>query len=140
VTFTTIVDAGPLVALLNQNDTHHEWAVAQFGRLKAPLLTCEAAVSEASFLLKSRGADAAFVLDLMDRGVFRIGFSLGEELEPVRRLMRRYADVGASLADICLVRMSELHPKCKVLTTDRDFLIYRRDGRRIIPLIAPFDA
>lgn len=67
-------------------------------------------------------------------------FSLAAEIEPVNRLMRRYANIGASLADVCLVRMSELHSNCKVLTLDRDFLIYRRDGRRTIPLIAPFDA
>jgi hypothetical protein len=54
--------------------------------------------------------------------------------------MRRYANVGASLADACLVRMSELYSDCQVLTLDRDFLIYRRDGRRVIPLIAPLEA
>ena len=140
MTFTTIVDAGPLVAFLNQADTHHEWAATQFSRLKPPFLTCEAVLSEVCFVLRSRGADAALALDMVGRGALSLRFSLADEIEPVRRLMRRYADMGASLADICLVRMSDLHSNCKVLTIDSDFLIYRRDGRRTIPLIAPFAA
>jgi hypothetical protein len=44
-----------------------------------------------------------------------------------------------SLADACLVRMSELTERCQVFTTDRDFLVYRRKGRHLIPLLAPFD-
>jgi predicted nucleic acid-binding protein len=134
-----IVDAGPLVAFFNQTDTHHDWALEQFKRLKQPLLTCEAVLSEVCFLVKSRGGDATLPLEAVSRGALSLRFSLVEEIEPVRRLMRRYADIGASLADVCLVRMSELHANCKVFTTDSDFLIYRRDGRRTIPLIAPFE-
>lgn len=139
MTFTTIVDAGPLTAFLNRADTHHEWAATQFGLLKPPFLTCEPVLSEVCFVLKARGADAALALDLVDRGLLRVQFSLADEIRHVRRLMHRYADMGASLADICLVRMSELHSNCRVFTIDSDFLIYRRDGRRVIPLIAPFE-
>jgi hypothetical protein len=53
-------------------------------------------------------------------------------------LMRQYRDVPMSLADACLVRMSELNTDCEVMTTDRDFLVYRRLNRRVIPLIAPW--
>lgn len=140
MTAQTILDTGPLVAFLNASDSHHEWASAQWGRLKPPLLTCETVLAEACFLLRSRGQDPAVVVDMVARGALRPEFSLANEADAIRRLMRRYADIGASLADICLVRMSELHSNCRVLTTDSDFLIYRRDGRRTIPLIAPFDA
>jgi predicted nucleic acid-binding protein len=136
----TIVDAGPLVAFFNRSDGHHDWAAAQFGSLKPPLLTCEAVLSEACFLLRAGGIDPALVLDAVARGAVRPDFSLAAETEPVRRLLRRYADLGASLADICLVRMSEIHSNCRVLTLDSDFLVYRREGRRAIPLIAPFAA
>jgi len=136
----TIVDAGPLVALFRSTDNHHDWATAQFKRLKVPLLTCEAVLSETAFLLRSGGVDPATVLDAVDRGIVRLDFSLAGEIEPVKRLMRRYANIGASLADACLVRMSEIHSDCQVMTIDRDFSIYRRNGRRVIPLIAPFDA
>ena len=140
MTPTTIVDAGPLVAFFNQTDAHHDWASTQLKRLKGPLLTCDAVLSEVCFGLKSRGGDPGLLLEAVSRGALRPQFSLADEIEPVRRLMKRYADIGASLADICLVRMSELHTNCKVFTVDSDFRIYRRDGRRAIPLIAPFDA
>lgn len=133
-----IVDTGPLVAFLNRADAHHAWAAAQFGRVRPPLLTCEAVLSEASFLLASFGRSPTLALDMAARGALAVGFSLADELEAVRRLMTRYKDVPVSLADACLIRMSELLPNCSVMTLDRDFLVYRRDGRRTIPLIAPF--
>lgn len=140
MTAQTILDTGPLVAFLSPTENHHEWAAAQLRRLKPPLLTCEIVLGEACFVLQARGKDPAAVLDMVARGAVRPVFSLTNEADAVRRLMRRYANMGASLADICLVRMSELYSNCQVLTLDRDFLIYRRDGRRTIPLIAPFDA
>ena len=139
MTAHTLLDTGPLVALLNAADNHHEWAVAQWGRLKPPFLTCEIVLAEACFLLQARGQDPTLVLDMVARGAVQAEFSLTREVDAVRRLMQRYASMDASLADICLVRMSELYSNCHLLTLDRDFLIYRRDGRRVIPLIAPFE-
>jgi predicted nucleic acid-binding protein len=60
-----------------------------------------------------------------------------DELVSVRSLLERYSNVPASLADACLVRLSEIHDRSQVLTLDSDFPIYRRHGRRPIPLIAP---
>ena len=51
--------------------------------------------------------------------------------------MHRYADVPMALADACLVRMSELHRDCRILTLDADFKFYRRFNRQVIPLICP---
>ena len=132
----TIVDTGPLVAFFNRRDAHHDWAADQFKRLKVPWLTCESVLSETCFLLKSMGVAPELALEAVERGAVKPCFLLADEIAAVHRLMRRYAK--ASLADACLVRMSELYPDCQVLTLDRDFLIYRRDGRRVIPLIAPF--
>jgi predicted nucleic acid-binding protein len=67
-----------------------------------------------------------------------IDFVLGDARADVARLMRKYADRPMSLADACLVRMTELADRCQVLTTDSDFLHYRRKGRHKIPLMAPF--
>lgn len=138
MTVCTLIDTGPLVAFFSHNDTHHAWAVEQLERLSPPLFTCEAVLTEACYLLKSAGGRASDVLEFAARGGLKIGFELKGELEAVHRLIVRYRDVGISLADACLVRMSETHPRCEVLTIDRDFLVYRRDGRRTIPLIAPF--
>lgn len=134
----TIVDTGPLVAFFDKNDSHHDWAAEQFTHAQPPLLTCEPVLTEVCFLISRAGGNPNDVLGLATRGALNIAFSLESEIESVRRLMMRYSDVGISLADACLVRMSELHAQSRVMTVDRDFLIYRRDGRRAIPLIAPF--
>ena len=59
------------------------------------------------------------------------------ELDAVRALMKKFASVPMSLADACLVRMSELDRRTVVLTLDSDFEIYRRNKRQVVPTIMP---
>jgi hypothetical protein len=66
-----------------------------------------------------------------------VAFDLDPNLDTVLKLLEKYADLPASLADVCLVRMSETFPDPVVLTTDTDFRIYRRQGRRVIPCVTP---
>lgn len=132
-----IVDTGPLVALLTRSDTWHNWTKRQFETVAAPLLTCEGVVTEAAYLLSRARGGVGALLGLLARGVIEVRFSLQTEIEAIERLMRRYASVPMSLADACLVRMSELHSASTVLTLDSDFSIYRRNGRQAIPLAAP---
>jgi uncharacterized protein len=132
-----ILDTGPWVALHCRDEAHHAWAAKQFGLHGGPFLTCEAVVAETCFLLARSGFDPAKALALIDRGVVRLGMTLTEELAPVMALFKRYDNVPASLADACLVRMTELYDPCQVLTLDSDFHIYRRHGRKAIPLIRP---
>ena len=65
--------------------------------------------------------------------------SLGEEATAVAKLLTRYSNVPMTLADACLVRMSERLAGSVVATLDRDFTIYRRHGRQIVPTIMPAD-
>jgi len=134
---TIIVDTGPLVALLNRRDRHYQWARDVLDRIEPPLLTCEAVVSEACFLLQrlSGGQDA--ILELLARSIVRVSFTLDAEVDALRALMKRFADVPMSLADACLVRMTELAPRSQVLTLDAAFRIYRRNRRLMIPTIMP---
>jgi predicted nucleic acid-binding protein len=132
-----ILDMGPWVALHCRDDAHHAWAKAQFAGQAGPLLTCEAVVAETCFLLARSGFDPSRALTLIERGVVRIALSLTEQVATVRALFERYDKVPASLADACLVRMSELHDPCRILTLDSDFLLYRRHGRSAIPLLMP---
>jgi predicted nucleic acid-binding protein len=134
---TTLVDAGPLVAFLNRGDAHHVWARAQLARLHPPLITCEAVLAEACDLLRRHPGGVPALLTVVDRGLVSVGFRLDEHVRRVAELMERYADVPMSLADACLVRMSELSPGADVLTLDRGFRHYRRLGRQAIPLIIP---
>lgn len=132
-----LLDTGPLVALLNQRDRHHEWTRAQWARIKPPMQTCELVLSEACFLL-SKYADGATVLELVRRGVIQLTFEMSGHMDSIAKLMKKYADVPMSLADACLVRMSELDEQGAIMTFDRDFKTYRRNGRQVIPLLSPW--
>ena len=133
-----LADTGPLVAYISQTDQHHRWSVDTFGSFYEPIYTCEAVISESLFLLRSANLGIETFLQLLERGVVRTDFHMEENRADVFNLLRKYADQPMSLADACLVRMAELNLNCQVLTTDKDFLVYRRKGRSVIPLLAPF--
>ena len=131
----TLVDAGFIVALLSRRDTHHRWAVAQSPRLPPPWSTCEAVLSEAFHLLGSAGAPALNAL--LRRQALVTAFNLGDQLEPVLKLMQKHSSLPMSLADACLVRMTETMTDATLLTTDSAFGIYRRHSRQVIPRVTP---
>ena len=135
---SVVLDTGPLVALLDADETHHAWAFEQFQQLRPPLLTCEAVLTESCFLISRTGADPSVVTELVQRGVLTVAKLLDDEAMAVGRLMTRYRNVPMSLADACLVRLVEMTPHAKLFTLDRDFSIYRQSRRRVIPLLAPW--
>jgi predicted nucleic acid-binding protein len=124
-----LADASFIVALINRRDTHHEWAAAQSANHPPPWTTCEAALAEAFHLLGASGTPG--LRRLLQRATLRPAFDLGDHLEPVLRLMQKYADVPMSLADACLVRMTEAFSDALLLTTDSDFRVYRRHSRQV---------
>jgi len=133
----TLLDTGPLVAFLNQNDQWHTWARTQMGALLPPLLSCEPVLTEACFLIHRDGGRPAEVLKKVKAGVIEVALHVETETTALEALMRRYEDTPMSLADACLVRLSELHADCQVFTLDTHFRRYRRHGRQVIPLLAP---
>jgi predicted nucleic acid-binding protein len=134
----TLLDTGPLVSYLIKGDQWHEWAVAQLSALTPPLITCEPVLAEACFVVRRHGGRPEWVLQLLLSGLFEVGFDLDKEATALTSLISRYNDVPMSLADACLVRMAELHAEVQVLTLDRDFQRYRRNGRQVIPCLAPW--
>lgn len=103
--------------------------------MAAPWLTCEAVITETFFLLEephARGLEK-----LLRLGTIRLAFSLETELGTVLDLRAKYHNVPMSVADACLVRMSEVLPDPIVVTTDSDFTIYRRHGRKVIATWMP---
>lgn len=132
-----LLDTGPLVAYLDRRDRYHAWARDRWAEIPAPFLTCEAVLSESCFLLQRFPSAVEAVLEMLNRGVLAIGIRLDEESGPVAGLMSRYRNVPMSLADACLVRMTEQHGDARVLTVDGDFRIYRKSGRQVIPTIMP---
>jgi predicted nucleic acid-binding protein len=132
-----LLDTGPLVASLNRRDGFHEWAKAQLARIEPPLLTCEAVLAEACFLLRQTAGGNEAILELILRGIVELPFAVDAQTEALIRLMKKYSDVPISLADACLVRMSELYADSAVLTLDTHFKLYRRHGRQTIPVLMP---
>jgi predicted nucleic acid-binding protein len=133
-----LLDTGPLVSYLASGLEHHDWAVEQWKQMRPPLLTCEPVLTEASFLLKREGRDTDPLFELLERGVIRIALTIQEQRPDLRALMRRYRTRPMSLADACLVRLSEIHGGAvEVLTLDGDFRIYRRHGNKVIPVRMP---
>lgn len=136
---TVVLDTGPLVALLDRDEAHHRWAAGQFSTLAPPLLTCDAVLSEASFLLQRAGLDSSLPIELMARGVIEVASPLSsrDDAASMRSLMRRYRNVPMSFADACLVSLVNGTENGSVLTLDSDFQIYRQANRRVIPLLMP---
>lgn len=132
---SALVDAGFLAALLRQRDNHRDWAASQAAQFPPPWHTCEAVLSEAFYLLGPWSFVGLSAL-LLRRAVV-VSFSLAEHQSPVLALMRKYAQVPMSLADACLVRMTELVADPVLLTTDADFRLYRRHGRQVVPCVMP---
>jgi len=132
-----IVDTGPLVALLVRTDDHHSWAVDRLRELHPPFLTCEPVLAEVAHLVRRVRHGLARFVDLLMSNLLRVEFDVMAERAAVGRLLRKYADRPMSLADACLVRLAELNDGASVLTIDGDFMVYRKHGRRVIPLIAP---
>ena len=129
-----IADTGFLVAFGNRRDAHHAWALELAQRITGPLLTCDAVLAETAFHL----GNARLVMGFIQEGLVRPAFVLADQIPRLAELAARYADRSPDLADLCLIRLSEMHPKLAVITTDvADFRIYRRGRREAIPLVHP---
>jgi predicted nucleic acid-binding protein len=130
-----ILDTSPLVAFIDKSDRFHNWAVETWKTIAIPLFTCEAVISEACFLLQRTYGGQDAVMSLLNTGALHLPFRLSDEIERIRELMNRYQNVPMSLADGCLVRMSELIKGSCVLTLDSDFRVYRKNRNEMIDLI-----
>jgi len=132
-----IVDTGPLVAFVDRAEQHHRWVTEQVEEVDTPLLVCEPVLAEAMYLLARfpKAQDALF--GLLENGALMIAFRIEEHVPALRRLHQKYRDRPMSLADACIVRMTEIYERHAVLTLDSDFTVYRKHGRVPLALIHP---
>ena len=129
-----IADTGFLVAVANRRDQYHDWAVDLLSVLQTPLLTCEAVLSETAFHLGS----SRTALLMVESGMVRLAMSAEREWSELLRLAEQFDDQQPDLADLCVIRLSEIYPSHKVLTVDgSDFQVYRRNNRELISLDCP---
>lgn len=121
-----LIDTGPLVALLDKNDSHHERTKRILKDLPSPFLTCEPVIAEACHLIAKVDPQNILKILLMgQRGFYEISFSLTTDYASLGDLVTKYKDHPVSLADLCLIRMAELHHEARILTFDSDFEFYR---------------
>jgi predicted nucleic acid-binding protein len=134
---SVIIDTGILVAFLMFKDKFHNCSVASLTNIEYPLLTCEPVLTEVCFLLQRVHLGREKALQLVKQKYIEISFCLSEEIESVEMLMQRYDSVPMSLADACLVRMTEIYTNSSILTLDSDFKIYRKHRNQTISVIMP---
>ena len=134
-----LLDTGPMVAFFDRSDADHEWAKEQWAQAPVPMLTCEAVLAEATYLLREHaGLPSETIQALFERKIITIPFALEAHAGPVAHVLGKYRDQGMQLADACLVRMSELKRDFQVFTLDKqEFQVYRRFDRQVIPLVVP---
>lgn len=132
-----LVDAGPLVALIDRTDPWHQRCATALATLGDPLGTVWPAFTEAMYLLRYAARDQRALWDMVNLGGVRF-IELGlDDCPRMRELMWKYRDLPMDLADAALVRVAEREGLRRIFTVDRqDFEIYRphRVGRfEIIP-------
>jgi predicted nucleic acid-binding protein len=134
---SAIVDTGFIVGALDAADQWHAWAAREFPNLCSPALTCEAVISEACFQLRQTSSARSQLLAWIKCGGLEVHPLLPEEIDPIEKLFARYG-TRMDYADACLVRLSELHRRHVVVTTDaKDFRVYRRFRGEPLPLLIP---
>jgi uncharacterized protein len=132
-----IVDTGPLVAFFDRAEQNHHWVAERIEELDAPLLICEPVLAEAMYLLARHSKVQDTLFELIQNGALSVAFRIDEHIGALRKLLQKYRDTPMSLADACVVRMSEIYDRHAVLTLDSDFLVYRKHGRAPLTLIHP---
>lgn len=121
----TLLDAGPIVALLDRSDQNHERCAAALGELETPLVTCEPVLSEACYLLRNVTNAPSDVLRNVERGDFLVPYQAASRASQLARLIEKYSDIGMDLADACLVDMASELRTGHIFTLDSDFKFYR---------------
>jgi predicted nucleic acid-binding protein len=125
-----LVDAGPLVAILDADDAFHEACVATLRDIREPMITVWPALTEATHLVGSNEARDR-LLEIVEQGGLRIAPLDSRDVPRMRALMQKYRDRPMDLTDAALVRVGERDGFQTVFTIDRtDFTAYRLHGTR----------
>lgn len=131
-----IADTGPLIGWINRRDQWHAWSVGVLDGLEPPLLTCEAVIAETAWQLMSSPEALDRLYGLVEAGALRVVDLLPEHMPHIRALSAKYPQMD--FCDAAVVRLAEIYPHAKVLTTDTEhFTIYRRFRDKPLALIHP---
>ena len=120
-----LLDTGVIVALLDRSESFHRTCAQMVREVEAPLVTCEAVITESCYLLRNLSGASGAVIENVAAGIFQIPFQLSRDTAGVRQVMQKYKDRKIDLADACLIRLADEFGTADILTLDRDFAIYR---------------
>ncbi len=120
-----LLDTGVIVALLDRSERLHERCAEAVQEIEAPLVTCEAVITESCYLLRNVTGAPEAVIENVAAGIFQIPFQLSHEAASVRQVLRKYRDRQIDLADACLIRLADEFGTADILTLDGDFAVYR---------------
>jgi len=130
-----LIDSGPLIALFDSSDKYHQEAVHFIKTNKYPLATTLASITETLHLLDfNRNAQIDF-LEWVHRGAVEIHNIENSDFKRLRELTEKYRDLPMDFADSCLVYLAEKLNLNTIATIDRDFTIYRIQGRRKFKMV-----
>jgi hypothetical protein len=132
-----LVDAGPLVALLDQADPEHEECVATLKTLHDPLITVWPAFAEAMYLLGRSWRGQKALWSRLETEALALAPLDETDAPRMRELMEKYRDLPMDLADAALVRVAERESLTEIFTLDRKhFSIYRPGRRRRFSIVS----
>jgi predicted nucleic acid-binding protein len=131
-----LLDAGPLIGLLDGTDQWHRWSAQALTNLNGPLATTETALAEVCHRLRRLRPALQETLLMVAEGRVAVYPILSSQPQRTAELLEKYPRMDAG--DATLVVLSEQFPRAKLLTVDRrDFAIYRRADGRPVPTIMP---
>jgi predicted nucleic acid-binding protein len=120
-----LLDAGFIVALLDRSENFHKTCARTVREVEAPLVTCEAVITESCYLLRNLSGASEAVIENIAAGIFQVPFQLSRDIAGVKQVLRKYKDRKIDLADACLIRLADQFGTGDILTLDQDFAIYR---------------
>lgn len=136
-----LIDTGAILAILNKADPWHSACVATVQKLRLPLLTSEAVLTEVFHMVGKSRFRKEETWQFIRSGTIMLTSIQHAELSPIHALMTRYADLPMDFADATLVYLAGRESLETVLTVDHtDFSVYRLEGKRrfrILPLERP---
>lgn len=131
-----LVDAGPLIALINRRDQWHHWSEQVLRVIEEPLWTSEMVLAEVCHNLGQNTPAVRELLAHVQSGHLRLLPVAEANVGRLVQLMVKFERMD--VCDGSLVVLSERFPNAKIITVDvRDFSVYRRFDREPLPLIMP---
>lgn len=131
------LDAGPMVALFVPDDPVHPHAVSFIGKTKAEFFTTVPVLTEVMYLLGFSQRNQLRFLDWLRRGAIEIVELQAADWERIAILLEKYADLRPDFADLSLVAACEQRATRTIASIDKDFAVYRYQGRSAFDNIFP---